>query len=465
MKKRILLIINILTVMVYTAAVCGCANNDGVGSEGIAINPDGTPIDQSDAAGSASTQEEVKQDPMEYLDPALDILGWNCVNDVAASKAIDMINKALEIDDSLFEAYKGRGSAYLCLSDSIANFDCAEADFVKMQELEPDNPDGYLGQAEVLIRKGKKDEAIELLEKAKELINSKASSSGTNSSGGDSSATEGASGAGDSAAEGASGTDEDASDNVTEDTAGTGAEGSDTESGDGTGADTESADGTETADASSDSSTGESSDTAEADNTSVNHDARYNSGISEIFMTTESDIQARIDELNSDEYTDSKGRVRYTTIYAEDGTVMELLFYASYSYGEDESDIIVSYNAEGSMIATVFEFYEGTDKYVYGMYTGSDTWNVCIPLWTEDGVMTGIETVYGGSVIAYDIYLYDSENTMIGAEQYNSSKALENTVYFDGYSADNATNGGAGVVGTPKYTIDDIYDLLDEYIS
>ncbi len=389
-------------------AVCGCSrNNDGVGSEGIAINPDGTPVEQSDAAASASTQEEAKQDPKEYLDPAIDILSWKCVNDVAAGKAIELIDQAIQIDDGLVEAYKGRGSAYLCLGDSIANFDSAEADFIKMQELEPDNPDGYLGQAEVLIRKGKKDEAIELLEKAKELLIAGASSS----------------------------------------TSGTG-----------------SSDNTGTSGTGSPENTTGASENASGDDTTANNQARYNSGISEIFMTTEADIQLRIDELNSDTYSDSKGRVRYTTIYAEDGTVMESLFYACYMYGEDDSDIIVSYNAEGSMIATVFNLYEGTDKYVYGMYTGSDTWNVCIPLWSDDGVMTGIETVYGGSVIAYDIYLYDSEGTMIGTEQYGSSKSLENTVYFEGYSSDNATNGGEGVTGTPSYTIEDIYALLGEFI-
>jgi hypothetical protein len=408
LKKRILLIINILTITVYMTAVCGCSrNNDGVGSEGIAINPDGTPVEQSDAAASASTQEEAKQDPKEYLDPAIDILSWKCVNDVAAGKAIELIDQAIQIDDGLVEAYKGRGSAYLCLGDSIANFDSAEADFIKMQELEPDNPDGYLGQAEVLIRKGKKDEAIELLEKAKELLIAGASSS----------------------------------------TSGTG-----------------SSDNTGTSGTGSPENTTGASENASGDDTTANNQARYNSGISEIFMATEADIQLRIDELNSDTYSDSKGRVRYTTIYAEDGTVMESLFYACYMYGKDDSDIIVSYNAEGSMIATVFNLYEGTDKYVYGMYTGSDTWNVCIPLWSDDGVMTGIETVYGGSVIAYDIYLYDSEGTMIGTEQYGSSKSLENTVYFEGYSSDNATNGGEGVTGTPSYTIEDIYALLGEFI-
>ncbi len=469
MKKRILLIINILTV--YMAAVCGCSrNNDGVGSEGIAINPDGTPVEQSDAASSASTQEEAKQDPKEYLDPAIDILSWKCVNDVAAGKAIELIDQAIQIDDGLVEAYKGRGSAYLCLGDSIANFDSAEADFIKMQELEPDNPDGYLGQAEVLIRKGKKDEAIELLEKAKELLIAGASSS---TSGTGSSDNTGTSGTGSSEnTTGASGTETDetsvAEDGSGEESDNGAAEGSPDGAVDSSTPDSSdvSADGSDqsSADSSSDSQTDGSSENASGDDTTANNQARYNSGISEIFMTTEADIQLRIDELNSDTYSDSKGRVRYTTIYAEDGTVMESLFYACYMYGEDDSDIIVSYNAEGSMIATVFNLYEGTDKYVYGMYTGSDTWNVCIPLWSDDGVMTGIETVYGGSVIAYDIYLYDSEGTMIGTEQYGSSKSLENTVYFEGYSSDNATNGGEGVTGTPSYTIEDIYALLGEFI-
>ena len=473
MKKRILLIINILTV--YMAAVCGCSrNNDGVGSEGIAINPDGTPVEQSDAAASASTQEEAKQDPKEYLDPAIDILGWKCVNDVAAGKAIGLIDQALEIDDSLVEAYKGRGSAYLCLGDSIANFDSAEADFIKMQKLEPDNPDGYLGQAEVLIRKGKKDEAIELLEKAKELLIAGASSStsgtgssdnaGTSGTGSseDSTGTSGAEADGTSVAEAGNG--EESDNGSAEDSPDGSADGSSQVSSDDAADGSDQASSDSTADSSSDGQTDGSSENASGDDTTANDQARYNSGISEIFMTTEADIQLRIDELNSDTYSDSKGRVRYTTIYAEDGAVMESLFYACYMYGEDDSDIIVSYNAEGSMIATVFNLYEGTDKYVYGMYTGSDTWNVCIPLWSDDGVMTGIETVYGGSAIAYDMYLYDSEGTMIGTEQYSSSKSLENTVYFDGYSADSATNGGEGVTGTPSYTIEDIYALLGEFI-
>ena len=171
MKRRSLLIVSVLTLSVYMTFASGCVHKDpDIGSEAIAINPDGSPKDVSDAAGSASTLEEPLQDPYEYLDPALEILSWKCVNDVAAGKAIEYIDKAIEIDDGLTDAYKARGSAYLCLGDSIEHFDSAEADFIKLQELEPDNPDGYLGQAEVLIRKGHKDEAIELLNKANELL-------------------------------------------------------------------------------------------------------------------------------------------------------------------------------------------------------------------------------------------------------------------------------------------------------
>jgi hypothetical protein len=86
-------------------------------------------------------------------------------------------------------------------------------------------------------------------------------------------------------------------------------------------------------------------------------------------------------------------------------------------------------------------------------------------MWSEDGTMTGIETIYGGSVIAYDMYLYDAEGNMAGCEQYNSSKNLENTVYFDGYSSESVEGGGAGVVGTPVYTIDDVYALVDQFLE
>ncbi len=427
----------------------GCVHKDpDIGSEAIAINPDGSPKDVSDAAGSASTLEEPLQDPYEYLDPALEILSWKCVNDVAAGKAIDYIDKAIEIDDGLTDAYKARGSAYLCLGDSIEHFDSAEADFIKLQELDPDNPDGYLGQAEVLIRKGHKDEAIELLNKANELLKAQKQSNA------------GATGAGSATGGSLAATSNDSSENSSgEDSSGLEGASDEEEEGSESDIDDESGD-SYSADNDEDSS-------SETDNSeyAANKAARYNSGIAEIFMTSEDDIQRRIDELMSDTYSDSTGRVRYKTVYGQDGAVASVLFYACYQYGEYEPDIIISYNAEGTMLACAFNFYEGTNQYVYGMYTSSDTWNVCIPMWSEDGTMTGIETIYGGSVIAYDMYLYDAEGNMAGCEQYNSSKNLESTVYFDGYSAESVAGGGAGVVGTPAYTIDDVYALVDQFLE
>ena len=429
--------------------VSGCVHKDpDIGSEAIAINPDGSPKDVSDAAGSASTLEEPLQDPYEYLDPALEILSWKCVNDVAAGKAIEYIDKAIEIDDGLTDAYKARGSAYLCLGDSIEHFDSAEADFIKLQELDPDNPDGYLGQAEVLIRKGHKDEAIELLNKANELLKTQKQSNA------------GATGAGSATGGSLAATSNDSSENSSgEDSSGLEGASDEEEEGSESDIDDESGD-SYSADNDEDSS-------SETDNSeyAANKAARYNSGIAEIFMTSEDDIQRRIDELMSDTYSDSTGRVRYKTVYGQDGAVASALFYACYQYGEYEPDIIISYNAEGTMLACAFNFYEGTNQYVYGMYTSSDTWNVCIPMWSEDGTMTGIETIYGGSVIAYDMYLYDAEGNMAGCEQYNSSKNLESTVYFDGYSAESVAGGGAGVVGTPAYTIDDVYALVDQFLE
>jgi hypothetical protein len=494
LKRRSLLIVSVLTLSVYMTFASGCVHKDpDIGSEAIAINPDGSPKDASDAAGSASTLEEPLQDPYEYLDPALEILRWKCVNDVAAGKAIEYIDKAIEIDDGLTDAYKARGSAYLCLGDSIEHFDSAEADFIKLQELDPDNPDGYLGQAEVLIRKGHKDEAIELLNKANELLKAQKQSNagatgaglaaGGNSSETSNDSSENSAGENNSGLEGAS--DEKTSDeelsmqesgDVSESAAKDGAAGNgDGENGNSEDTVESSGDAEEEgSDSDIDDESGDSysadndeDSSSETDNSeyAANKAARYNSGIAEIFMTSEDDIQRRIDELMSDTYSDSTGRVRYKTVYGQDGAVASALFYACYQYGEYEPDIIVSYNAEGTMVACAFNFYEGTDQYVYGMYTSSDTWNVCIPMWSEDGTMTGIETIYGGSVIAYDMYLYDAEGNMAGCEQYNSSKNLENTVYFDGYSSESVAGGGAGVVGTPAYTIDDVYALVDKFLE
>ena len=493
MKRRSLLIVSVLTLSVYMTFASGCVHKDpDIGSEAIAINPDGSPKDVSDAAGSASTLEEPLQDPYEYLDPALEILSWKCVNDVAAGKAIEYIDKAIEIDAGLTDAYKARGSAYLCFGDSIEHFDSAEADFIKLQELEPDNPDGYLGQAEVLIRKGHKDEAIELLNKANELLaaqkQSNAGASGGSATGGSFSeasenssnnASENASGGNGSGLEGEAGEEASVPDqgDASESAIGDGADGDSEDtvesSGDAGKEDSGSNTGNVADDSGSEDSDEESSEgndedsSSESDNSeyAANKAARYNSGIVEIFMTSEDDIQSRIDELMSDTYSDSTGRVRYKTVYGQDGAVASALFYACYQYGEYEPDIIISYNAEGTMLACAFNFYEGTNQYVYGMYTSSDTWNVCIPMWSEDGTMTGIETVYGGSVIAYDMYLYDAEGNMAGCEQYNSSKNLESTVYFDGYSAESVEGGGEGVTGTAAYTIEEVYDLLAQFVE
>ena len=460
MKRRLLLILNILIVSVYTCSVCGCTNKDSeIGSEGIAINSDGTPIEESDASGFASSQEEELQDPYEYLTPAMEILSWKCVNDVAAGKAIDLINEALEIDDGLADAYKARGSAYLCLGDSIANFDSAEADFIKLQELEPNNPDGYLGQAEILIRKGKVEEAIELLAKAKELTLANSSKSDKDSSSEDSS-SEGSSQNIDADTSASSDSDESSSSDEANSSDGSSSS-DEANSSDGS----SSSDEANSSDEASSSDEDQSQDENNDGGSSSESQARYNSGIPQLFMTSEDEIQARIDELSSDTYSDSTGRVRYKTLYSEDGTAMESIFYACYFYGEEEANIIVTYNTEGTMLATVFNLYEDTDRYVYGMYTGSDTWNICVPLWSEDGVMTGIQTYYGGSVLAYEIYLYDSEGTMIGSEQYNSSKTLENTVYFDGYSSEDAVNATGEVVGTATYTLEDIYALLAQFVQ
>lgn len=472
----------------------GCVHKDpDIGSEAIAINPDGSPKDVSDATGSASTLEEPLQDPYEYLDPALEILGWKCVNDVAAGKAIEYIDKAIEIDAGLTEAYKARGSAYLCLGDSIAHFDSAEADFIKMQELDPDNPDGYLGQAEVLIRKGHKDEAIELLNKANELLKAQKQSnaatgvssasevnsseapetsndSSENSSGEDNSGLEGASDEKTSDEELSMQESGDESESAAKDGAagnGDGETGNSEDTVESSGDAEEESSDSDLDDESGDSYSADNDEdsSSETDNSeyAANKAARYNSGITEIFMTSEDDIQRRIDELMSDTYSDSTGRVRYKTIYGQDGAITSSVFYACYQYGQYEPDIIVSYNAEGTMVACAFNFYEGTKQYVYGMYTSFDTWNVCIPMWSEDGTMTGIETIYGGSVIAYDMYLYDAEGNMAGCEQYNSSKNLESTVYFDGYSAESEAGGGAGVVGTAAYTIEDVYALVEQF--
>ncbi|SER09738.1 hypothetical protein SAMN04487884_10242 [Butyrivibrio fibrisolvens] len=485
MKRRSLLIVSVLTLSVYMTFASGCVHKDpDIGSEAIAINPDGSPKDVSDAAGNASTLEEPLQDPYEYLDPALEILSWKCVNDVAAGKAIEYIDKAIEIDDGLTDAYKARGSAYLCLGDSIEHFDSAEADFIKLQELDPDNPDGYLGQAEVLIRKGHKDEAIELLNKAKDLLKS-ANQNGAGAATGSGSSSEGETGQGASSEGEATetglgtgsdgnasetGSDSSSEGNVAETGSGTGDGGNASETGSESGGDgniagnsSETIDEGNTSETGSDSEVSGESDEADNSEYAANKAARYNSGIAQIFMTSEDDIQRRIDELMSDTYSDSTGRVRYKTVYGQDGAVASALFYACYQYGEYEPDIIVSYNAEGTMVACAFNFYEGTKQYVYGMYTSSDTWNVCIPMWSEDGTMTGIETIYGGSVIAYDMYLYDAEGNMAGCEQYNSSKNLENTVYFDGYSAESVEGGGEGVVGTAVYTIEDVYALVEQF--
>lgn len=90
-------------------------------------------------------------------------LGVRYLSDGNYEGAILAFTAAIEIDPKRPETYIGRGAAYIGRGETAENLAAAQADYEKAIELDNTNVTAYLSLADVYIRLGEYDKAIELL--------------------------------------------------------------------------------------------------------------------------------------------------------------------------------------------------------------------------------------------------------------------------------------------------------------
>ncbi len=84
---------------------------------------------------------------------------------VAGEEGIQLLERAIELDDKLGEAYAERGM----LRTRLLEFDAAEEDFVTAQRLSPSHSQSYLGYANMLAFRNRYEQALENLHIARRL--------------------------------------------------------------------------------------------------------------------------------------------------------------------------------------------------------------------------------------------------------------------------------------------------------
>ena len=90
-------------------------------------------------------------------------LGVRYLSDGNYEEAIIAFTAAIDIEPKLAKAYIGRGQAYVFFGDTEENLLAAHADYEEAIKLDDKNPEGYLGLADVYIRMGEYDKALEVL--------------------------------------------------------------------------------------------------------------------------------------------------------------------------------------------------------------------------------------------------------------------------------------------------------------
>ena len=95
-------------------------------------------------------------------------LGMKYLEELDYEQAILAFTKAIEIDPKQAEAYIARGGAYIASGETADNLAAALADYEAVLSFDEANPDAWLGLADVYIRMGEYDKALEILQKALE---------------------------------------------------------------------------------------------------------------------------------------------------------------------------------------------------------------------------------------------------------------------------------------------------------
>ena len=108
-----------------------------------------------------SCGKSVQEKWQEQLD-----LGMRYLEELDYENAILAFTKAIEIDPRQTEPYVQRAGAYLSTGETDETLAAALADYEQVLELDETNENGYLGLADVYIRMGQYEKALELLQDA-----------------------------------------------------------------------------------------------------------------------------------------------------------------------------------------------------------------------------------------------------------------------------------------------------------
>lgn len=93
-------------------------------------------------------------------------LGVKYLSEGSYEEAVIAFTAAIEIDPKQVEAYIGRGSAIIGSGETAENLTAALADYEAAALLDAANAEVYLGMADVYIRMGEYDKALEILRSA-----------------------------------------------------------------------------------------------------------------------------------------------------------------------------------------------------------------------------------------------------------------------------------------------------------
>lgn len=93
-------------------------------------------------------------------------LGVHYLSEGNYEEAIIVFTAAIEIDPKQAPAYVGRGDAYVLSGETEVNLTAAQADYETAIALEETLPNGWLGLADVYIRRGDYEKAIDVLRDA-----------------------------------------------------------------------------------------------------------------------------------------------------------------------------------------------------------------------------------------------------------------------------------------------------------
>lgn len=120
---------------------------------GFALSSCGQSVSEQSGAGTNSTWQEQYDLGMRYL------------TEENYAEAIIAFTAAIELDPKQALAYVGRGQAYIFSGETEGNLTASQTDFETALALDETIPDAWLGLADIFIRQGDYEKALEILQR------------------------------------------------------------------------------------------------------------------------------------------------------------------------------------------------------------------------------------------------------------------------------------------------------------